>query len=211
MIITRMTLRITMMMTKGGWPAAWEGSPGCLPAQHTGANTCTPHFAQCMCFIAQCTLHIAHCTFITKLNKRFIIVHILHSFWSYTFVTRIAQCTYINADHTHCALHRIPVVKWKPRWCTAQFGARDDQVCQPWVTTGIHGPWWLFISAIKYFSPFLPLVNFVLLPEDQHSNPCLLSVDKTGPSWVGQSTVVRLIPVTRVSNGIGGKAEFDIN
>ena len=47
---------------KGGVDlAAWEGSPGRLPAQHTGANTLL-HDAHSTQQSAHCTVHNAHFT-----------------------------------------------------------------------------------------------------------------------------------------------------
>ena len=51
---------------KGGVDlAAWEGSPGRLPARHTGANTLL-HNAQCTQHTAKCTLHTLHRTLHTS-------------------------------------------------------------------------------------------------------------------------------------------------
>ena len=61
--------------------AAWEGSPGRLPAQHTGANTYSAHFAH----FAQ---HNAHITLHSKPYKRF-----------------TAMCTFFTIFISHSALY----------------------------------------------------------------------------------------------------------
>ena len=62
---------------KGGVDlAAWEGSPGRLPARHTGANTLL-HNAQCTQHTAKCTKQSAHCT----VHNAHFTPHIAHFIW----------------------------------------------------------------------------------------------------------------------------------